>query len=90
MYHLHKMIRLGGGDTIQVGLTAPAQVMLMDESNYTAYADGDDFEYYGREVKRTPFEIKSPCAGLWHLVIEQVDKEAPLSASVQIVARRSR
>jgi len=90
MYHLHKVIRLNMSDTLQVGLTAAAHVMLMDENNYRAYVDEEDFEYYGREVKRTPYRTRPPAAGTWHLVIEQIDTEAPLSASVQIVGARRR
>lgn len=86
MAHLHKTLNLDTSDVVQVEVSSPAHIYLMDEPNYNLYRDDDEFEYYGDTVKRSPYQIRPPHAGIWHLVIEQADPSAPLSASVQIMS----
>ncbi len=86
--HLHKTLNLTTEDEIRIGLTAAAHVYLLDEENYGLYLDEQEFEYYGETVHRSPYRIKAPRAGVWHLVVEQADPEDSLNVAVEIVSPR--
>ena len=83
--HLHKTLDLATTDVLQVTVNTTAYVYLMDEENYALYKEDQEFEYYGQEVGRAPYTTRAPFAGLWHLVIEQVDRTLPLTAGVSIL-----
>ena len=86
MQHLHKILNLETSDVVQVEVSSPAHIYLMDEANYGLYRGEGEFEYYGDTVRRSPYQIRPPHAGIWHLVIEQVDHSTPLSAGVHIIS----
>jgi hypothetical protein len=86
MNHLHKYLSLTDYDMLKIHLTSPANVMLMDDENYSLYNDGEEFDYYGKIVKHSPFALLPPHAGDWHLVIEQVDSGQDLAVNVQIIS----
>ena len=88
MAHLHKTLNLAVGDELRIGLTAAAHVYLMDGENYAAYQEGEEFEYYGETVRRSPYRIGAPGPGVWHLVIEQVDPAESLNVAVELVSPR--
>jgi hypothetical protein len=85
MTHLHKALNVNTKDIISVKLSGPAFVMLMDDNNYNLYCNDLEYEYYGREVKqRSPYRLRAPVAGRWHLVIEQSDPAQSVDVAVQI------
>ena len=86
MHHLHKILNLETSDVVQVEVSSPAHLYLMDEPSYGLYCADEEFEYYGETVRRSPYKIRPPHAGIWHLVIEQADPSTPLSAGVQILS----
>ncbi len=86
--HLHKVLNLEEGDELRVGLTAAANVYLVDEANYALYLENQEFEYYGGTAKQSPYRLLAPGPGVWHLVIEQVDSRESLSVAVQIISVR--
>jgi hypothetical protein len=86
MNHLHKYLTLSQNDMLKIHLSNPAQVMLLDDKNYSLYKDEMEYDYYGKLVKRSPFIIKAPHVGDWHLVIEQADSRQDLSVNVQIIS----
>lgn len=86
MNHLHKYLSLNRNDMLKIHLSSPAHVMLLDDENYTLYKDEKEYDFYGKLAKRSPFAIKAPYAGSWHLVIEQADSRQDLSVNVQIIS----
>ncbi|MEJ2662543.1 MAG: DUF1883 domain-containing protein [Spirochaetia bacterium] len=86
MNHLHKNLSLTESDILKVHLTNPAYVMLMDEENYALYQAEDEYDYYGDLAKNTPFTIRAPGSGSWHLVIEQADPTQDVAVNVQIIS----
>jgi hypothetical protein len=86
MNHLHKYLALNQRDVLKIHLSNPAQVMLLDDKNYSLYKDEMEYDFYGKLAKRSPFIIKAPHAGNWHLVIEQADSGQDLSVNVQIIS----
>ena len=83
--HLHRYLSLTDSDIVKVTLQGRAYVMLMDDQNYGNYNNGDDYDYYGQLVKRSPCQMRAPFPGSWHLVIEQADPAGDVMAHVQIV-----
>jgi hypothetical protein len=45
---------LNRGDIVEVTLTAGANVMLLDSSNFSRYKRGDRYDYHGGLVRRRP------------------------------------
>lgn len=86
--HLHKAIELTTSDELKIGLTAPAHVYLLDDDNYSLYLDEQEFEYYGDTVHQSPYRLRAPQSGVWHLVIEQADPADSLNVAVEIVKPR--
>jgi hypothetical protein len=84
MVHLHKALNVNEKDIIAVKLSGDAFVMLMDDGNYNLYLNDRECEYYGREVKRSPYRLRAPFPGRWHLVIQQSDPAQPLDVSIRI------
>jgi hypothetical protein len=88
MNHLHKHLELDEFDMLKVHLTNPAQVMLMDDENYEFYLAEEEYDYYGSLVKRSPFAMRTPYSGSWHLVIEQANPGQDVAVNVQIISER--
>lgn len=85
MQHLHKHLRLFEDDELELRITGAAHVFLMDDDNYRYYREGEEYDYYGGLVRRSPLRLKAPYAGAWHLVIEQAEHGKPLDVVVQII-----
>ncbi len=71
MEFLHKELDLNTGDVVEVTLDHAANVQLLDADNYERYRQGELYHYHGGGyVTQSPFHIRAPQAGRWHLVID--------------------
>lgn len=67
----HDLGHRSSGDIVEVTLSgSAANVRLMDSSNLTKYRAGKDHTCYGGLVKRSPFHIKIPRSGHWHVAVD--------------------
>lgn len=67
----HDLGHRSSGEIVEVTLSgSPANVRLMDSSNLTKYRAGKDHTCYGGLVKRSPFHIKIPRSGHWHVAVD--------------------
>jgi hypothetical protein len=82
--HLHKKIHFKPMGSVQVSLDNPANVYLLTDKNYERYCGSGDFEYFGGKVKESPFWIRAPQEGDWHLVIDTEDSGEPINVAVKI------
>ena len=57
------------GEIIQVTLTGGANVLLMDEANFSLYKSGKKCRFYGGLANRTPYRLAIPEAGNWHVIV---------------------
>lgn len=89
MEHLHSEFELEPADVVQVNLDAPANVMLMDYSNYDAYRNGRPFRYFGGHAKTTPVQIPAPGAGKWHVVVDLGGSAGHVTAGVGVLRAAS-
>lgn len=84
MNYLHYDLQLGQDDVVVVTLDKQANVQLLDSSNYEYYRRGERFSYYGGLVKKSPFRLKPPHSGSWHLTIDLGGYAGTVSASVNV------
>ena len=81
---LHYDLQLGQNDVVIVTLDKQANVQLMDSSNFDNYRRRERFSYYGGLVKQSPFRLKPPHGGNWHLAIDLGGYAGSVSASVNV------
>jgi hypothetical protein len=67
---LHSESYLDQGDVAVVTLDSQANVMLMDDLNFSAYRSGRSFRYVGGLAERSPVRLAAPHAGHWNLVVD--------------------
>jgi hypothetical protein len=57
------------GETVEVTISAAANVFLVDSSNYSAFQAGRQFRYFGGLFKQSPIPLTVPSDGHWWVVI---------------------
>jgi hypothetical protein len=86
MNFLHREFTLGPNDHIEVTLDHPANVQLLDPTNYNNYLNGHAFRYIGGYVTSSPYQLRPPYPGHWHLVIDLGGNAGTVRASVRILS----
>src|SRR3954452_14217222 len=61
--------RLDRGQIVEETLDHAANVLLLDNTNFTSYTSGRRHTYYGGHVTETPFHVPVPRSGHWHVAI---------------------
>ncbi len=74
-YDLGYQIPIGETILVEVTLNYSANVYLMEDDDYNKYVDCDNFSYYGGRATQSPYRIKIPHTGSWHLVIDNGDND---------------
>ena len=77
---------LGPDSTVEVTLSNAANVQLMDASNFANYKNGNPFRYHGGHVTLSPYRIRPPYAGHWHVAVDLGGSAGTVRASVKVVA----
>ena len=83
--HLHYEFKANSNNIIEVNLDSEANVMLMDDANYSKYCGGRRFSYIGGFVTGTPYRIRPPRLGKWHVVIDRGGLRGQVRAAVRII-----
>jgi hypothetical protein len=89
MAYLHNEFELGPDDTIEVLLDHAANVQLLDPMNYEAYRSGRAFRYLGGYVRKSPYALKAPRPGKWHLVVDLGGGTGAVRATARIISTPS-
>lgn len=69
MTHIHSREYIEDGSVVSVQCSHQINVLLMDDSNYSAYKSGRSARYYGGFYKRFPANITVPHTGNWNVVL---------------------
>ena len=85
MNYLHNEFDAGPDDLIEVTLDAGANVQLMDPANFDNYRNGKRFHYYGGYVTTSPFSLRAPRQGRWHLVVDLGGFAGQVRASAKVI-----
>lgn len=80
-------VRLEAGESVRVLLDAPANVMLVDDSNLASYTSGKEFEYFGGKAVKSPVDLVAPKPGRWNVLIDAGEADGTVSASVRVIRR---
>ncbi|EFE96628.1 DUF1883 domain-containing protein [Serratia odorifera] len=69
MSHIHSREHMDAGSVVSVQCSHQINVLLMDDSNYSAYKSGRNARYYGGFYKQFPARISVPHSGNWNVVL---------------------
>jgi hypothetical protein len=86
MNYLHFPITASAGDTIIVSLDLQANVRLLDSINYSRYCRGEQHEFYGGLARVSPFRLRVPRAGEWHVAVDLGGYSGTVRAGVQLIS----
>ncbi|WP_291820910.1 DUF1883 domain-containing protein [Bosea sp. (in: a-proteobacteria)] len=86
MRFLHNDLgHLDGNEVVEVTLSNAANVRLMDGSNFSAYRRGGRHDYYGGYVTRSPFTVRVPRGGHWHVAIDNGGHTGSVRVAVRVL-----
>ena len=85
-YVHYDLNQLSGGEMIQVTLANAANVRLLDELNFGLYRQGGQYRYYGGYVTQSPYTVRVPAPGNWHLVVDLGGYSGEIRSSVRVHA----
>ena len=69
MEFLHNELDLKASDVVEA-VDHAANVQLLDPTNYDHYRNGRPYRYHGGYAIESPFRLRAPFSGTWHLVID--------------------
>jgi hypothetical protein len=84
MEHLHWLVNAGPENVVRVDLKTAANVMLLDDINYSAFRRRAAYRYHGGYYKRTPVHLSPPRTGRWHVVVHLGGYAGRVAASVAV------
>lgn len=86
MNYLHHEFDAGPNDTIEVLLDHPANVQVMDGTNFQNYRAGRSYRYHGGYATTSPYELHVPNEGKWHLVVDLGGYPGTVRATVRVIS----
>jgi hypothetical protein len=86
MDYLHYEADLNNGQAIEVTLDQAANVLVLDSVNYMNYRGGQQYRYYGGHATVSPYIVRPPHAGHWHVVINLGGYAGTVRASVRVIS----
>ena len=88
MNFLHTEYWIGPNDRVLVDLDSQANVMLLDDSNLSAYKRGQAFNYFGGWAIRSPVRLSPPHQGHWNVVVDLGDRAGQVRAGIRVLRDR--
>jgi len=85
MDFLHADFWANPSDVAIVTLGNQANVMLLDDINFSAYKEGRLFKYYGGWACQSPVRLSPPHYGHWHVIIDLGVSVGRIRANVRFV-----
>jgi hypothetical protein len=84
--HLHKRLFLKDGDVVEVDSNTQANVILMDDSDYSNYKARRSYRYYGGFFTQFPATLVPPHSGYWNVVLDLGGGSAAVRHSVRVLS----
>jgi len=85
MNFLHTEFQGGSDHVVIVTLDHQANVMLLDDTGFSAYRSARRFHYYGGWSSESLVRLRPPRHGRWHVVVDLGGGAGTVRASVQVV-----
>lgn len=70
MNYLHSEVHVDTGQAVVVQLDHAANVKVMDDFNFGLYQRGQSHRYHGGYVQHSPYAIRPPSSGRWHVAVD--------------------
>lgn len=74
-----------GGEIVEIQLSAGANVLLLDSSNYASFKAGRAYRYQGGLAKQSPVRLQVPRAGHWYVVIHMEGLRGSVRHSLRVL-----
>jgi hypothetical protein len=84
--HLQKRLFVKSGDVVEVDSDTQANVLLMDDSNYSNYRGGRSHRYYGGFFTHFPARLVPPSSGYWNVVLDLGGRRGTVRHSIRVVS----
>ena len=84
MNFLQYEIDANANDVIEVQVDRPANVRLLDPSNFERFSQARPHRYVGGRAEKSPLCVCAPYDGHWFVVVDVEDPAAPAIASVHV------
>jgi hypothetical protein len=84
-YSVYDLKQRKAGEVVEIQLSAGANVLLLDSSNYSAFKAERQHHYYGGLAKRTPVQLQIPRNGHWYVVIHMAGLRGSVRHSMRIL-----
>ncbi len=85
MRFLHCDFHGGPDNVVQVELDHAANVILLDDINFSAFRRGSRCRYFGGYYKQTPVRLVPPHEGSWHVVVHLGGYAGRVNASMALI-----
>jgi len=85
--HVHSRLFLKDGDVVEVDSDTQANVILLDDPNYSNYNAGRDYHYYGGFFTHFPARLVPPHSGYWNVVLDLGGGQATVRHSIRVLSR---
>ena len=80
--------QLSKGQVVEVTLRGnAANVLLLDNSNFSNYKNGRPYKYYGGNMTTSISRLPIPNAGYWHVVIDLGGHSGSVESRVQVLPK---
>ena len=84
MSFLHTDFTGGPDNVVVVTLDGQANVMLLDDREFSAYRTGGRFSYRGGWATQSPVQLRPPSYGHWHVVVDLGGRAGQVRAGIRI------
>lgn len=85
MQHVHYEFDAPDGAIIEVTVDRQANVLLLDPVNYQRDRRGERHQYRGGLATRSPFPLRVPSAGWWHVTVDLAGRAGTVHTSARII-----
>lgn len=85
MNYLHTEFWGGCEAVALITLHGQANVLLLDDINYSAYGAGRSYQYCGGWATHSPVKLSPPHHGHWHVVIDLGGSAGNVRAGVRVI-----
>lgn len=82
----YDFVGVNAGSIVRVEIDSIANVILVDDTGFRAYRNGQQFEYWGGEQRQSPIIFRVPRYGNWHVVIDLGGRSGRIRHSAQLLS----
>ena len=83
---LHLEFEGGPDDAVEVTLDRAANVQPLDPANFQNYRSGRAFRYFGGYVTQSPYMVRPPHYGHWHVAVDLGGNAGAVRAGIRVIS----